>query len=235
MSRLTEPLSKEQLQKRLFSQTIRPRKWHLEPGILVPIELAPFKQGQLFRPERRLRVLELGSGWGEYVRAFLQNRPDCDYVAFEIKADRIHQTLKHINKIPNVNFHIIPVNFNWFLAEILPARAFDRVIINFPDPWPKRRHWKHRLIQPEFPHRLHPVLSSEGEVHIATDYGPYARKILKVFRQSELYSPLYSNPDYLRTSPDGFYKTKFENIHKALGKRPYYMAWKKIVDTPGDR
>ena len=215
-----------ELKERLFAEVRRPRPWHNRKGIVLPDRIAPIDGGLLFSKARRLRILELGSGWGEFARSFLQEHPDTDYIAFEIKPDRILQTLSYVERIPKAYFRIVPVNFNWFLEEILPCSAFDRIIINFPDPWPKRRHWKHRLIQPDFPSRISGLLAPEGELMIATDYGPYARKILRAFRASPLFVSLFQNPDYLRTRPPGLYPTKFERIQKSRGKRPYYMAYR---------
>jgi tRNA (guanine-N7-)-methyltransferase len=174
------------------------------------------------------RILELGSGWGEFCTEWMLKNPEHEYIALEIKADRIKNLSGKLRHFGIQNARILPVNFNWFLSELFTPNSFDLIVINFPDPWPKKRHWKHRLIQSEFPEKISKLLRPSGKVYIATDYGPYARKIISVFRKNPIFTNEYPWPDYLRKRPDGFPKTKFENIHLALKKRPYYTCWRLL-------
>jgi tRNA (guanine-N7-)-methyltransferase len=174
------------------------------------------------------RVLELGSGWGEFCVDWMLKNPDHEYIALEIKGDRIKNLSKKLEQSGITGAKILPVNFNWFLSELFTPGSFDLIIINFPDPWPKKRHWKHRLVQYGFPEKIARLLRPEGKVYLATDYGPYARKIISIFRRSPVFTNEYSQPDYLRKRPEGFPKTKFETIHIALKKRPYYTCWRLV-------
>lgn len=211
---------------KLTSIANRKRKIHDHPAVLQPHLPKPFSPAELFSKIDNFHVLELGSGWGEFALNWIEKNPDHEYLALEVKSERISRTLNNIHNYRE-SLKIIPVNFNWFLNEILPADSFDFIIINFPDPWPKKKHRKHRLVKPDFPEQAVKLLRDGGTVYIATDYGPYARQILRIFRRSEHFKPVYQNPDYRRYRPDGFPTTEFEGIHLADGKRPYYMQWKR--------
>lgn len=181
----------------------------------------------LFKKNHSRHILELGAGWGEFLVKWMKDNPEDEYVAFEVKGDRIKRILKNASAMQH-RLRIIPVNFNWFLFDILPENAFDWIIINFPDPWPKKRHWKHRLIDEQFPYRAASLLRKNGVIHIATDYGPYARKILRNFRRCELYQSTMENPDYRRANP-GFPVTKFEMI--TAERIPYFQQWRITCKT----
>lgn len=224
MSRRTH----QDLTQRLFELAIKPKKWHETSSIVLPDTISPIKDEKLFRPQNHKRILELGAGWGEFGASYLRHNPDWDYIAFEIKPDRIKSIIKKTSKIEGTHVKIIPVNLNWFLAEILPINSWDLIVINFPDPWPKKRHFKHRLIQSGFAHKLRPLLRAQGNIWIATDYGPYARKILKEFRRSKEFKSAFIHADHQRERPPNFFPTKFERIQISQGKRPYYMHWVAI-------
>ena len=177
------------------------------------------------------RILELGAGWGEFCIEWMKSHPDHSYVAFEIKWDRIKQIIKQAEIFKLVQLRIVPINLNWFLEEILPQRAFDRIIINFPDPWPKKRHWKHRLVNPNFPDRIEKILRENGTVFLATDYGPYARKILSIFRNHPNFEPVYPWPHYKRVAPEEHPQTRFEAIHLNDGRLPYYQEWRLVSEN----
>lgn len=215
-----------EIRQKLMELTTRERRVHSHPWVLRPTGLAPFSEEELLvSGQTGRRILELGSGWGEFCIGWLETYPDDCYVALEIKADRIARLLSKARRLGQVRLRVLPVNFNWFLPEFFPPQCFDRIIVNFPDPWPKRRHWKHRTVNAGFPDRIENLLRASGTVHIATDYGPYARKILRIFRNSKKFRPALDPPHYTRTRPQGLPPTRFEQIHLELGHVPYYQTW----------
>jgi len=217
----------QELTDKLFQIATRVRSIHRFPEVLSPSgPERPLAESELFREPSRRRILELGSGWGEFLTEWLRRHPEDDYVAFEIKSDRIKKTVKRVRRLePPAHLRIVPVNFNWFLNTILPQAAFDLLIVNYPDPWPKRRHWKHRLVQPGFPERAAALLRSGGQLHLATDYGPYARRMLHLLRNSPLFEPVYPWPHYLRERPPESPATRFEVLTEDATP-PYYARWR---------
>lgn len=215
------------IQEKLFQIVRKPARYKLHPGILLPESIAPIPEEKLFTSPNTYRILELGCGWGEFAIAWLENHPHHSYVAMEIQKERIKKLLKKIDRLQLNNIKILPVNFRWFYREIFPENCFHLIIINFPDPWPKRRHWKHRLINSKFLEDSYALLKHNGMMYIATDYGPYARKIIRLFRKSPLYLPLLPWPNYSRKRIGFFPESKFEKITSRTA-RPYYMLWRKV-------
>ena len=217
---------------KLFEIATIHKKIHNEKEIILPKFLEkPFSKKELFFNENTIHILELGSGWGEFLIEWLIENPSHEYIAFEIEAKRIKVTLANLHKKFSTPPHlkIIPLNFSWFLVEILPKESFDIIFINFPDPWPKKRHWKHRLIRDEnFINDAYTLLRKNGKIYINTDFGPYARKILTIFRNSKKFKSEIPYPNYLRKHPDNFPYTTFEKLHYSEKRIPYYQCWSKI-------
>ncbi|MBX7057989.1 MAG: hypothetical protein K1X75_07970 [Leptospirales bacterium] len=219
-----------ELQARLFAIASRARPVHDLPGVLRPEALHAIEPAQLFRNDRpRQRVLELGAGWGEFLCDWLRRRPEDDYLAIEIKGDRIRRTLRDLARLPGPArwLRILPINLNWFLEELLPPESFDWMIVNFPDPWPKRRHWKHRLVRGDFADKASRLLRSGGRVHLATDYAPYARRMLALFRRCAAFEPEFDPPGFRRLRPEDLGPTRFESM-TGLKRPAYYLRFRKL-------
>ena len=215
-----------ELNQKLLRIATHPRKLHAESEIVLPDKFGCIHKKQLFRSGKRRRILELGSGSGEFLVQWLQTYPKDDYIAIEIKSKRIRKTLDYIHKANmKVQLRILPINFNWFLTDTLPSSSFDIVIINFPDPWPKSRHWKHRIVQPSFDRRISSLLRKRARIYLSTDYGPYARKILGLFRRSPYFCSLYPWPHYSWERPQVLPSSRFEKIHQQEGRSCYYFCW----------
>ena len=230
------------LQQRLWQLATRPRPVNALEGILVPATLCPLAPEALFPCAVRQRALELGCGWGEYAVECLRADPDLSWVAFEIKSDRLRSAIRRARRAGVLDrLRLIPVNFGWFLEQILPPRSFDRLIVNFPDPWPKRRHRKHRLIQPGFPLRVSELLRPGAMVELATDHGPYARQMLRVFRATPDFRNILPRPGFQRERPPGAPATRFEQLTRMEKEhaayylrfqfRPPKNAEKELADT----
>ncbi|MCS7204784.1 MAG: methyltransferase [Leptospiraceae bacterium] len=218
---------KSEIQRKLLRIIQRPAKYKLHPNVIVPKTIDTISKEILFFIQESFHILELGCGWGEFAIEWLKKHPEHEYIAMEKKGDRIKKIIKKIEKNNIKNLKIIPVNFLWFYREILPENSFDLVIINFPDPWPKRRHWKHRLISEKFLIDTYNLLRHNGKIYIATDYGPYARKIISLFRKSKLYMPVLPWPNYTRKRFFSFPESKFEKL-TLKENQPYYMMWRKV-------
>lgn len=222
-------MSSATLQQKLFKIASRERSYFSHPAVIHWKEFRPLKVDELFERSNSKRVLELGSGWGEFALEWATRHRDQDLVAMEIKPDRIRATLKKMKGAQLINLRILPVNFSWFLSELFPPGCFDIVFVNFPDPWPKKRHWKHRLIQQDFPPVIHRLTRPGALLHIATDHGPYSRRILQRFRQyPDLWKSRMPNPGYVLDRPEGIPETRFERIQSGLGFRPRFMQWERI-------
>jgi tRNA (guanine-N7-)-methyltransferase len=170
------------------------------------------------------RFLEIGFGMGETTAAIAQACPQYDYLAIEVHTPGVGSLLKQIEESRLTNIRIIQHDVVEVLQQMLPVRCFDGVHIFFPDPWPKVRHQKRRLIQPEFVGLLCRHLKSGGVIYAATDWENYARQILEVLSNE----PQLANTaiDY---APRPEYRplTKFEQRGLRLGHGVWDLVFRK--------
>ncbi|SDZ16014.1 tRNA (guanosine(46)-N7)-methyltransferase TrmB [Nitrosomonas sp. Nm58] len=132
------------------------------------------------------KILEIGSGMGEATVTIAKQYPQKDYLAIEVHTPGVGSLLAQINMFELTNLRIIQHDAIEVLQQMLPLESLDGVHIFFPDPWPKARHHKRRLIQPVFASLLCERLKLGGYLHVATDWKDYAEQILSVLSNEDL-------------------------------------------------
>jgi tRNA (guanine-N7-)-methyltransferase len=125
-------------------------------------------------------VLEIGSGMGESTAAMAAAAPEVDHIAVEVFEPGIAQLLMRVADAGLTNVAVLRGDAVALLREVVPAASLDTVRIFFPDPWPKRRHRKRRLVQPGFTAVLAGRLRPGGLLHLATDWADYATQMRDV-------------------------------------------------------
>jgi len=123
-------------------------------------------------------VLEIGSGMGETTAAIAQARPGDDFVAIEVHAPGVGSLLRRIDELGLGNVRVIRHDAVDVVATMIPLGSLAGIHVFFPDPWPKKRHHKRRLLKPAFVHELALRLAAGGYLHVATDWEDYALEIL---------------------------------------------------------
>lgn len=151
---------------------------------LIPISQSPIDIRLLF-PEAKRRVLEIGSGMGEATASMAAADPESAIIAIEVHRPGVGSLLWRIERLGLTNLRIVHADVNEVLRERFTDGSFDEIRIYFPDPWPKLRHHKRRLLQGEFLPLLASKLRSGGLLHIATDWQPYAQWITSEFTRSK--------------------------------------------------
>lgn len=165
---------------------------------------------------RAPRILEIGCGMGETTALIAAEQPDRDFLGVEVHTPGVGNLMKEIALRNLTNLRVIQHDAVEVVAHMLPARSLAAIHIYFPDPWPKLRHHKRRLIQPEFASALAQRLMVGGYLHCATDWQDYAEQMLAVLSAQ----PLLGN-----SVPDGGFaprppwrpQTKFERRGLKLG------------------
>ncbi|HHW76252.1 MAG TPA: tRNA (guanosine(46)-N7)-methyltransferase TrmB [Xanthomonadaceae bacterium] len=140
---------------------------------------AMLNPGQLFGRRASL-ILEIGFGDGESLTAMAAANPGADYLGIEVHRPGIGHLLLRAAELGLTNLRVVCADAVDVLEQHLPDECLDRVQIFFPDPWPKTRHHKRRLIQPPFAALLVRKLKPAGQLHVATDCESYAYFILNV-------------------------------------------------------
>lgn len=118
--------------------------------------------------------LEIGFGNGDALRHMAARHPEVGFVGIEVHRPGVGHLLRAIDEEGLTNVRVIRADATEVLRERIGDGALDRVLIFFPDPWPKKRHHKRRLIQPAFVRELARILRPGGVLHLATDWADYA-------------------------------------------------------------
>ena len=129
-------------------------------------------------------ILEIGSGMGEATAAIAQANPQTGYVAVEMHTPGLAALLILINQLELKNVRLIREDATYLLANFIPDNSLDGIHLLFPDPWPKNRQHKRRIVQGEFVELIANKLKPGGFIHIATDWQPYADWIKARFAAS---------------------------------------------------
>jgi len=132
-------------------------------------------------------VLEIGFGNGDtLVQQALENA-DLNFLGIEVHEPGVGHCLLKAREAGLSNLKLIKHDAIEVLSRQVPLESLQRVNIYFPDPWPKKRHHKRRMIQPPFPDLVHSRLTADGTLHIATDWANYAEHIDEVLADSQLF------------------------------------------------
>ncbi len=195
----------------------------LLPKYGIPYAAHPIDFDQVFG-RRAPKVLEIGFGMGETTAAIAAQHPDYDYLGIEVHTPGVGSLLKRIAELGLANVRIIQHDAVEVLRDMIAPSTFDAVHLFFPDPWPKKRHHKRRLVQPEFVALLVERMKAGAYLHVATDWQEYAEQILDVFSRE----PQLANTaqDY---APRPGYRpqTKFETRGLKLGHGVWDIIFRK--------
>ena len=142
---------------------------------------------QIF-PEKTKVIMEIGSGMGEATAQMAKANPEVGYVAVEMHSPGLAALLILINQMDLENIKLIREDATYLLANHIPDNSLDGIHLLFPDPWPKNRQHKRRMVQSEFIEMVGRKLKPGGFIHIATDWQPYADWIKVRFDKSGSFS-----------------------------------------------
>ena len=142
---------------------------------------------QIF-PEKTKVIMEIGSGMGEATAQIAKANPEVGYVAVEMHSPGLAALLILINQMELENIRLIREDATYLLANHIPDNSLDGIHLLFPDPWPKNRQHKRRMVQSEFIEMVGRKLKPGGFIHIATDWQPYADWIKVRFDKSGCFS-----------------------------------------------
>ncbi len=163
-------------------------------------------------------VLEIGSGMGESTAAMALEAPDVDHVAVEIYQPGLAQLLLRIEQAEITNLRLLRGDAYPVLHDHVAASSLHGVRIYFPDPWPKRRHHKRRLVQPELVTLVTSRLAVGATLHLATDWEPYAQEMLAACVAEPGLRNTAEAPHGFAARPDWRPVTKFEQRARDEGR-----------------
>jgi tRNA (guanine-N7-)-methyltransferase len=189
--------------------------------IFTPDSLpAPLVPAALFGRTAPVEV-DLGCGKGRFLLAHAAAHPGIDFMGTDIQVGRLQKIRRRAESAGLTNIRLLHADTAYTLEYLLPRESVSRFYLYFPDPWPKRKHHRRRIVQPAFMALVHRTLQRDGEFHIATDHEDYFRHIHKIVSVD----PRFTRIEPFEPSDDE--KTDFEVLFTANGMKTYRYSCAK--------
>jgi len=178
---------------------------------------------ELFGNKKRA-ALEIGVGEGDFLIEMSKRKENWNFIGIEIRGKRFRKAVMRSEKDNLRNLKFLLIDAKIAIEDVFSSNTFDLVYINFPDPWPKERHRKHRLINAKFLDRISNIMKPLAALEIASDHEDYLSHILKVFQNTEGFKNESSAPGYVNNLPDRP-MTKYETEFRNEGRNIYYLRF----------
>jgi tRNA (guanine-N7-)-methyltransferase len=165
--------------------------------------------------------VEIGAGDGSFLAAYATAHPETNFIGIERLLGRLRKIDRKARRAALKNLRLMRIEASYFVKYLLPRGAVRAIHIYFPDPWPKRRHWKNRLITPEFTEVVRGALQAGGEIHLRTDDEHYFTQMVDSFM---------SNSNFEKVSPPQSlveFTTDFERGFTQRGVATRYASYIK--------
>jgi tRNA (guanine-N7-)-methyltransferase len=185
------------------------------PSILERLDMA-----KLFPQSQPLEV-ELGCGDASFAVEYARQNPDRNFIGVERLLGRISKLDRKGRRAGLKNLRGVRIESAYFLKHLLPAHSASALHIYFPDPWPKKRHHKYRLINEDFPALSHAAMAPGGIVYLRTDDADYFAQMTEVFAADKNFSKI-ETPETLAKIV-----TDFERDFNAKGIRTLRAAYQR--------
>ena len=191
---------------------------------IVPYSNTPIDLAAVFPQTGPLNV-EIGFGMGDSLLAMAADQPDHNFLGIEVHPPGVGKALMGIVEKELSNLRIIQHDAKEVLQHAIAPNSVDRLLVLFPDPWPKKRHHKRRLIQPGFISLAASRLQPNGVIHLATDWEEYAQQMLQVL-EAEAQLDNVIAPEEFWSQPERP-ATKFEQRGQRLGHGVWDLLFRK--------
>jgi tRNA (guanine-N7-)-methyltransferase len=192
------------------------------PTVVEPIDLA-----KLFAQDQPLEV-ELGCGDSSFLVEYARTHPEHNFIGVERLLGRIRKLDRKGRRAGLANVRGVRIESSYFLEYLLPQHSAVALHVYFPDPWPKRKHRRHRLINERFPALASQVLRTAGSVYLRTDDQDYFEQMLAVFGANPAFHAMETAPALSALLTD------FEKDFHARGFKTLRAAY-RVVAAPKER
>ena len=190
----------------------------LEPNA----KFKPIRPEEIFGNSNPLFV-EIGIGNGEFIAHHGGNNPDQNWIGFEVFHKIFHKAVSKNRKVTHGNIRLMQFDAELFV-RLLPDKSVKGFYVNFPDPWPKAKHTKRRLLKTWFMELMSRKLTDDGMITVATDHDDYAAEITENFKEARSLKSALGAP-FLNDIGD-YYQTKYYRKFAAQGTVYFYQMVK---------
>lgn len=171
-------------------------------------------------------AIEYCSGNGAWIVEKALENPGINFVAVEKKFDRVRKIHGRMRRMGVTNLFIVYGEGLRFTKEYVKQGSVEQVYINFPDPWPKRRHWDNRIMQGVFLLEMQRILRKGAQLTFVTDDEPYSEAVLKEISKHPAFKPLFPLPHYVHELA-GYGSSYFEELWRSKGLKIRYHRFEK--------
>lgn len=187
---------------------------------------APLDTAALFASPVKEVWLEIGFGGGEHLAARAGAHPEVGFIGCEPFMDGVAKLLIRAEEEGLANLRVFPEDVRPLL-ERLPEASLARVFILFPDPWPKQRHHKRRLVNAALLNLLARVLRPGGSLLLATDHAGYAQWMLEHLLADERFEWTARKPEDFNNPPEGWVVTRYQEKAALEGRKPCFLLFER--------
>ena len=170
-----------------ITQAQRAAKDEIQAIYGIAVEEKKVNLKEIFPTSQKI-IMEIGFGMGEATAIIAKNHPNNAYIAVDVHPPGIGKLLGRIVENDLKNLRVIEDDVHIVLPHMFEDESLDAIHLYFPDPWPKKKHNKRRIVNEGFLSLIHPKLKKGGYIHIATDWVPYAISMQEVFAASSLFT-----------------------------------------------
>ena len=185
---------------------------------------------EVFGTQDPLRV-EIGVGNSTFLVEVARNAPRYHYLGFEYCKRRVLKFLKRVHKAELTNIRMLRIDVTHIFEHVFAPGTIDHFYVNHPDPWPKRRHAKKRLVCDTNVRVMERLLRPGGGISLRTDSAAYAQQMLETLDRARRVENLSGHGNFAK-GPLESYSTPFERKFRALGKRIFYLEYRKTSESP---
>jgi len=197
----------------------------LLPRFGIPYEARPLDLDAVFG-RRAPRILEIGFGDGAQLLELAAAAPQHDFIGVEVHPPGVGRCLLGIEERGLRNVRVIAHDAVEVLSQQIPLGALDEVLLWFPDPWPKKRHHKRRIVQAAFVALVADRLKPGGLFRLATDWEPYAEWMIEVLAGERRLVNIAPGGRFLDATDRSI--TRFESRGRRLGHRVFDLGYRRI-------
>jgi tRNA (guanine-N7-)-methyltransferase len=172
-------------------------------------------------------VLELGFGRAELLLDLAEQNPARTYLGVEVSRKRVEKAGRRAQRREIRNVFMIHAPGEYVLERVLPPACVDECWINCPDPWPKKRHWRRRIVQAPLVALLARALAEGALLHIATDHEGYRDWIAEVMAGQNAFANLHAPKAWSDTRPERR-ETAYEAEWRELGRTMAYFDYRRL-------
>ena len=171
-------------------------------------------------------ILEIGFGNGESLAEIAEQHPQNNYIGIEVHRPGVGSLLLRLEEREIANVRVMCHDASEVISRQIPDTSLDAVYLFFPDPWPKKKHHKRRILQPAFVQQIREKLKVGGHFHMATDWQDYAEQAMAVLSVAEGFSNTAGAGTY-STKPSYRPETKFERRGLKLGHGVWDLVFRR--------